>query len=57
MTKDEQIHRIVSRLADVVACDRCGTRLRFGDVECPHCGADVEEPLRRFAESLAQDIS
>ena len=57
MTKEEQVKRIVGRLADVVSCDKCGTRLRFGDVECPHCGADVEEPLRRFAHTLADDLA
>lgn len=57
MTKEEQVQRIVGRLADVVSCDKCGTRLRFGDVECPHCGADVEEPLRRFAHTLADDLA
>ena len=50
MTPTEaQIQWVLHHLADKLACPNDGTRLRFGDVECPHCGADVEDTLRAWA--------
>ena len=43
---------ILNILAGVVVCESCETRLRFGDLECPHCGKDLEDVLRRWAEAL-----
>ena len=40
-----------------LACPEDGTRLRYGDCECPHCGADVEEHLRAFAERLVDSVA
>ncbi len=42
---------------EFVACDYCGTRLRFGDYECPHCGKDVEEEMRRWAARLVEKLA
>ena len=52
MATESQIQKVLTNLADVNACDSCGTRFRFGDLECPHCGADLEEYLRHWAEEL-----
>ena len=52
MATEEQIARVLASLAEVQMCRQCGTRLRFGDLECPHCGADVEDDLRTWAERL-----
>ena len=52
MATESQIQKVLTNLADVNACDSCGTRFRFGDLECPHCEADLEEYLRHWAEEL-----
>ena len=49
---EEQVARVVAAASQVVACAVCETRLRFGNRECPHCGADVEEVLRAWARRL-----
>ncbi len=48
----DRIQMVMSSLAEVVACRWCGTRIRFGDFECPHCGADLEDDLYQWAERL-----
>ena len=56
MATEIQIQKVLTNLAYVRACDGCGTRFRFGDLECPHCGADLEEYLRQWAEELINDL-
>jgi rubrerythrin len=56
MATEGQIQKVLANLADVQACDSCGTRFRFGDLECPHCGADLEEYLRLWAEDLINEL-
>ncbi len=51
-----QIQKVLTNLAEFQACTSCGTRFRFGDLECPHCGADLEEYLRQWAERLIDDL-
>lgn len=56
MATEEQVRLVLSSLAEVQSCPRDGTRFRFGDVECPHCGADLEDTLRRWAERLVDAL-
>ena len=51
MATDVQIQKVLNKLADVNPCNHCGTRLRFGDWLCPHCGVDLEEHLRLFGQA------
>ena len=57
MATETQIQTVLDRLGDIQACRMCGTALRFGDYECPHCGADLEEDLRAWAERLINALS
>ena len=56
MATEEQIQKVVNFLAEVPTCAQCGTRIRFGDLDCPHCGADLEEGLRLWAERLIDEL-
>ena len=56
MATEHQIQTVLSRLAEFQACSLCGTRFRFGDIDCPHCGADLEDYLRHWAERLVDDL-
>jgi PHP family Zn ribbon phosphoesterase len=49
---EEQIQIVLTSLAEIQACTQCGTRFRFGDLDCPHCGSDLDEYLRQWAEEL-----
>ena len=51
-----QIQKVLTNLSEFQSCTSCGTRFRFGDVECPHCGADLEEYLRQWAEQLISEL-
>ena len=57
MDRQGQLQGVLDQLAEMLACHQCGTRIRFGDYECPHCGVDLEEDLRRWAERLIDRLS
>ncbi|MBF8298976.1 MAG: hypothetical protein HW397_25 [Dehalococcoidia bacterium] len=53
MSTPSQVARVLNVLTkEMLSCPEDGTRLRYGDYECPHCGADLEEHLRTFAAYL-----
>ncbi len=52
MATEKQIQIVLTSLADIQACARCGARFRFGDLDCPHCGAELDDYLRQWAEEL-----
>lgn len=56
MATEGRIQKVLTNLSEVQACTDCGTRFRFGDLECPHCGADLEPYLRLWAEALIDEL-
>ena len=52
MTTEDSMRAIANSLTEALACPRDGTRLRFGDLECPRCGEDIEGVLRAWASRL-----
>ena len=56
MATEDQIQKVVNSLYDIEGCERCGTRIRFGDYDCPRCGADIEDNLRDWAERVIDDV-
>jgi len=56
MATETQIQKVLANLAEFQPCTNCGTRFRFGDLECPHCGADLDDYLRNWAEQLADEL-
>ncbi len=57
MATEQQIQRVLMFLAEVRECANCGARFRFGDLDCPHCGADLDDLLRRWAEELVDGLA
>ena len=57
MATEEQIQKVLNHLQDVQTCPSCGTRFRFGDLDCPHCGEDIEETLREWADRVVSDLT
>ena len=56
MVSNDPAQKILNSLFDFPPCHQCGTRLRFGDYECPRCGTDMEDSMRDWAEKLADDL-
>ncbi|MBM3944795.1 MAG: hypothetical protein FJ317_04795 [SAR202 cluster bacterium] len=56
MSKDEEVLIALSSLTEVMACPSCGTRIRYGDLDCPHCGRDLEDDHRAWAERLVDRL-
>ena len=56
MATDVQNQKVLNKLADVNPCNHCGTRLRFGDWECPQSGADLEEHLHLWAKQVVNEL-
>ena len=57
MATEEQIATVLMHLAEIQTCRQCHTRLRWGDFECPHCGADLEDDLRQWANGLVDELN
>ena len=56
MATEEQIRAVLNGIATYPGCSRCGTRIRFGDIDCPHCDLDLEDGLHQWAEHLVDEI-
>ncbi len=52
MDRHDRVQVVIEMLEQVRSCRRCGTAIRFGDYECSHCGADLEDDFREWAEKL-----
>ena len=52
MLNQNNMQWVVHQMSEMLSCSEDGTRLRFGDYECPHCGADVENVLEEWAGRL-----
>ena len=57
MPTEDHIRTVLNHLAEVQTCGQCGTRFRLGDVDCPHCGEDLEDVLRQWAERLVDALA
>jgi hypothetical protein len=54
---EHHVRKVLNSLAETVACRVCGTRVRLGDLECSHCGVDLEEDLREWASRLLDTLA
>ena len=55
MANPAQVTAVLNLLAsEKLACPDDETRLRYGDYECPHCGEDLDDQLRSFAQRLVE---
>jgi hypothetical protein len=52
MISQKKMQWVVHQMSEMLSCSEDGTRLRFGDYECPHCGADVANILEEWAGRL-----
>ena len=57
MTTAEKIQKVLNSLYEIKGCEECGTRIRFGDVDCPHCGAELDDLLHAWAKRLIDSLS
>ena len=52
MATEQQIQLAIDSLDWIQSCPTCGMRYCVGDYECPHCGTDIDDNLRAWAEVL-----
>lgn len=57
MNNQSDVSRILTFLSEARSCNNCGTRIRFGDIDCPHCGADLEDLYMEWANNLLQELN
>jgi hypothetical protein len=53
---EKQVQIVLTSLSDFQGCRHCGTRFRFGDLDCPHCGAELDDLLREWAQALLERL-
>lgn len=56
MTTEQQIQVVLAALAEIKACNECGARFRFGDLDCPHCGDELDGYFRQWAADLLEKL-
>ncbi len=56
MTTEQQIQIVLTALPEVQECHECGVRFRFGDLDCPHCGAELDEYFRQWAVAMLEKL-
>tara|TARA_Y100000994_G_C15618413_1_gene411958 strand:+ start:220 stop:420 length:201 start_codon:yes stop_codon:yes gene_type:complete len=57
MTKETKTQYLINSLDLIPDCGGCGMRWSTGDYECPHCGNDLDDNLRSWAEKVISDLS
>lgn len=57
MATETQIQAAFSIIAERPECRACRISLRFGDLDCAHCGADIEELMQDWAARLVDTIT
>jgi len=56
LARNDLVLKILQVLYEFVVCPLCETRIRFGDIECPHCGKDLDDDLLILAERLISKL-
>ena len=57
MATEEQIQYTIDSLDLIPPCPTCGMRYCQGDYECPHCGEDLDDNLRLWAETVIDTVA
>ncbi len=56
MATEKQVQKVLNSLSEYAGCRKCGCRIRFGDIDCPRCGADLEDDLWAWATKLVDEL-
>ena len=56
MKEEEKLKTIINILLEPMMCDTDGTRIRFGDLECPRCGSDIDHLLQGVGENILSTL-
>jgi hypothetical protein len=56
LASERNIQTVLTALSKVEHCVQCGTRFRFGDFDCPHCGYELDEQFREWATTLLNQL-
>ena len=53
----ENISKVMTFLYQTKNCLSCGVRIRFGDIDCPHCGDELEDLYIEWATKLLRSLN
>ena len=56
MATEIQIQAVFRILGERPECRECRISLRFGDLDCAHCGAEIDEEMRAWAGRLIDEV-
>ncbi len=56
MAKPQDVQKVLNSLYEIEGCQQCGTKIRFGDFDCPHCGSELDDLLEAWAERLVEAL-
>ena len=57
MATETQIQTVFRILSERPECRGCRINLRFGDMDCAHCGAEIDDQMREWAASLVDALT
>ncbi len=54
---ENKINQILNHTSEILSCIKCGTKIRYGDYDCPHCGCELDDQLREWAIALLNKLN
>ncbi len=57
MNNQSNMSKVLAFLSESRFCTDCDTRIRFGDIDCPHCGSDLEDLYMQWANKLLNELN
>lgn len=57
MATETEIQAVFKILSERPECHGCRINLRFGDLDCPHCGAEIDDQMREWAARLVDTLA
>ena len=52
-----KINQVLNHTSEILSCIKCGTKIRYGDYDCPHCGHELDDQLREWAIVLLNKLN
>ena len=54
---ENKINQILNHTSEILSCIKCGTKISYGDYDCPHCGCELDDQLREWAINLLNKLN
>ncbi|MQG15292.1 MAG: hypothetical protein FI698_00560 [SAR202 cluster bacterium] len=57
MNNQSNMSKVLAFFSESKFCNDCDTRIRFGDIDCPHCGCDLDDLYMQWAHNLLKNLN